>query len=129
MTASGRTHLRAVHLSSEAGGPGRVDHPVPSRGPAGRSSVGRCRRCAQPVVSCVTIIGAVVAVDPRPVAGGELIINPSTDRIVAVRNRREALHARRNGDAGFVPHERICPGRRDQPAAEADRSCVGRSAS
>jgi hypothetical protein len=69
----------------------------------------------------------VVAVDPRPVPGGELLINPSTDSIVAVRNRSEALSARRRGETGFVPHDRVCPGRRDNAVPIAGRSCAGRS--
>jgi hypothetical protein len=127
MTASDRTLLPAIHCSSDAVGPVPVAHPATARGLVGRSTVRRCRRCGQPVVGCQTVIGAVVAVDPRPVAGGELLINPSTDRIVAVRNRREMITARRNGDAGFVPHERICPGR--DHAVPDDGPYVDRSVS
>jgi hypothetical protein len=122
MTASNRTELRAIQTSPDIPGPGRKDHPAPGRGLAGRASAGRCRRCGHPVVGCRTAIGALVAVDPRPVPGGELLINPSTDSIVAVRNRTEALTARRRGEAGFVPHDRVCPGRRDGTLPTAGRS-------
>jgi len=113
MTPSNRIELRAVHTSPDITGPGRENQPAPRGGLAGRALAGRCRRCGHPVVGCRTATGAVMAVDPRPVPGGELLINPSTDSIVAVRNPSEVIHARRHGDAGFVPHDRICPGRRE----------------
>ncbi|HWN34367.1 MAG TPA: hypothetical protein VNP03_16575 [Pseudonocardia sp.] len=74
----------------------------------------RCDRCSDLVVSCRDPEGRVVAVHPVAVPGGELIINGSQCRIVAVLTSREASAAHRRGDLGFVPHARLCrrPGRR-----------------
>jgi hypothetical protein len=74
----------------------------------------RCDRCGDLVVGCRDPEGRVVAVHPVAVPGGELIINGSQCRIVAVLTSREASAAHRRGDLGFVPHARLCrrPGRR-----------------
>ena len=82
-----------------------------SAGTAQSSGSGRCRRCGQPVVGCCTQSGGEVAVDPRPVPGGELVINAHQNIIVVVRNPREAASARGRGESGFVPHDRVCPAR------------------
>jgi hypothetical protein len=129
MTASNRVELRAIHTSPDIMRTGREEQLAPRHGLAGRPLAGRCRRCGHPVVGCRTAIGAVVAVDPRPVPGGELLINPSTDSIVAVRNRSEALSARRRGEIGFVPHDRVCPRLRHNTVPPAGGSYVGCSAS
>jgi hypothetical protein len=60
-------------------------------------------------VGCRTRLGGVIAVDPDPVPGGELVINASLNIIVAVLSPREAADARRRGQPGFVPHDRVCP--------------------
>ncbi|HEX4356448.1 MAG TPA: hypothetical protein VH141_02930 [Pseudonocardia sp.] len=74
----------------------------------------RCDRCGDPVVGCRDPEGRVVAVHPVAVPGGELIINGSQCRIVAVLTSREASAAHRRGDLGFTVHARFCrrPGRR-----------------
>jgi hypothetical protein len=63
------------------------------------------------VVGCRARLGGVVAVDPEPVPGGELVINASLNIIVTVLSPREAADARRRGQPGFVPHDRVCPAR------------------
>ncbi len=62
-------------------------------------------------------MGGLVAVDPHPVLGGELVINPSLNIIVTVLNPREAASARLRGESGFVPHDRVCPARRSTGGA------------
>lgn len=70
--------------------------------------VWHCRHCGQSVVACRSPTGRMVAVDPEPVPGGELVLNASQNLIVAVRDPREMARARRCGEPGFVPPDRVC---------------------
>ena len=69
---------------------------------------GRCHRCGDTVIGCRDQDGALVAVHPVAVPGGELIVNGSQCRIVQILTSREASAAQRRGDLGFVPHSRYC---------------------
>lgn len=73
-----------------------------------RERVWHCRHCGRPVIACRSASGRLVAVDPEPVCGGELVINASQSLIISIRNPREVAKARRCGEPGFVPHDRVC---------------------
>jgi hypothetical protein len=53
-----------------------------------------------------------VAVDPKPVRGGILVINDEMTAILMVRTWPDAEKARRAGVLDFVPHAQVCPARR-----------------
>jgi hypothetical protein len=57
---------------------------------------------------CRDASGAVVAVDPTPIAGGDLLVNATLDRIVMRLSAREAVAAARRHELGFVVHARVC---------------------
>lgn len=96
-------------------GPGLVEF-TPTSSRAARSD--HCHRCGRPVVRCRNRLNELVAVDPDPVPGGELVINASLNIIVTVLSPREALGARRRGQPGFVPHDRVCPAMPASPSGQ-----------
>jgi hypothetical protein len=59
-------------------------------------------------MSCRDASGVVVAVDPTPVSGGDLLINAALDAIVMRLSPREAAAAARRHELGFVVHTRVC---------------------
>jgi hypothetical protein len=59
-------------------------------------------------MGCRDAAGRTVAVDPTPVLGGDLLVNPDAGVIVMRLSDREAVAAARRDEWGFATHDRVC---------------------